>query len=181
MGMDALFVDLARSFYFSGQAFWATEESLKKIKENVTFFEHNLIGKIAPNLTFENIDGEFVNLHKIQSKITIVLIYEPGCSHCKIFVPQLHENVYKKFKDKGLAVFAIYSMDNKEEWNDFLIKENLFDWVNVWDENHISQFKILYDARKTPVVYVLDENKKIIAKGMTVEQIGEMMGNLLLN
>lgn len=179
MGMDALFVDLARSYYLSGQAYWTTEESLKKIRENVIFFEHNLIGKTAPDLTLENIDGEFVNLHKIQSKVTILLIYEPNCSHCKVFVPQFHEEVYKKFKDKGLKVFAIYSMDNKEEWNDFLIKDNLFDWINVWDEKHLSQFKILYDARKTPVVYVLDENKKIIAKGMSVEQIRGLMNELL--
>jgi peroxiredoxin len=179
MGMDALFVDLAESYYLNGQAFWATDESIKKIRENVIFAEHNLIGLTAPDLTLENIDGEFVNLHKIESKFTIVLIYEPECSHCKVFVPQLHEEVYKQFKDKGLAVYAIYSMDNKEEWNEFLIKHNLFDWYNVWDENHISQFKILFDARKTPVVYVLDENKKIIAKGMSVEQIAEMMKFLL--
>ncbi len=179
MGMDALFVDLARSYYLSGQAYWTNEESLKKIRENVIFFEHNLIGKTAPDLTLENIDGEFVNLHKIQSKITILLIYEPNCSHCKVFVPQFHDEVYAKYKDKGLKVFAIYSMDNKEEWNDFLIKDNLFDWINVWDENHISQFKILYDARKTPVIYVLDENKKILAKGMSVEQLSGLLEVLL--
>ena len=179
MGMDALFVDLARTYYFSGQAFWATDEAMKKIRENVAFAEHNLIGKTAPDLTLENIDGEFVNLHKIQSKITIVLIYEPDCSHCKVFVPHLHKDVYQKFKDKGLKVYAIYSMDKKEEWAEFLTKHNLYDWINVWDENHISQFKILYDARKTPAVYVLDENKKIIAKGMTVEQISELMNGWL--
>lgn len=180
MGMDALFVDLARSFYLSGQAFWATEESLKKIRENVIFAENNLIGKTAPDLTLENIDGEFVNLHKIKSKITVLLIFEPECSHCKVFVPQFHKDVYQKFKNKGLAVYAIYSMSDKEEWNEFLIKHNLYDWINVWDETHISQFKVLYDARKTPAVYVLDENKKIIAKGMSVEQIDNLM-KILLN
>jgi peroxiredoxin len=179
MGMDALFVDLARTYYFSGQAFWATDEAMKKIRENVAFAEHNLIGKIAPDLTLENIDGEHVNLHKIESKITIVLIYEPDCSHCKEFVPHLHKDVYQQFKEKGLKVFAIYSMDKKEEWAEFLTKHNLYDWINVWDENHISQFKILYDARKTPAVYILDENKKIIAKSMTVEQINMLMKALL--
>jgi peroxiredoxin len=179
MGMDALFVDLARKYYFSGQAFWTTDEAIKKIRENVAFAEHNLIGKIAPDLTLENIDGEHVNLHKIQSDITIVLIYEPDCSHCKEFVPHLHKDVYQQFKDKGLKVYAIYSMDKKEEWAEFLTKHNLYDWINVWDENHISQFKILYDGRKTPAVYILDQNKKIIAKSITVEQIGELMKGLL--
>jgi len=179
MGLDALFVDLARTFYLGGQAFWTTEESMKKIRENVVFAEHNLIGLTAPDLTLENIDGEYVNLHKIQSKITILLIFEPNCSHCKEFIPLFHDNVYEKFKDKGLAVYCIYSMDNKDEWNEFLIKHNLFDWINVWDEKNASRFKILYDARKTPAIYILDENKKIITKGMAVEQIGDLMKNLL--
>ncbi len=179
MGMDALFVDLARTYYLSGQAFWASEESMKKIRENVMFAEHNLIGMTAPDLTLENIDGEFVNLHKIKSKITIVLIFEPDCSHCKVFVPRLHKEVYQQYKDKGLKVYAIYSMDKKEEWTEFLTKNNLYDWINVWDENHISQFKILFDGRKTPVVYILDENKKIIAKALSVEQIGDLMKNIL--
>jgi peroxiredoxin len=175
MGMDALFVDLARTYYLSGQAFWATDESMKKIRENVAFAEHNLIGKIAPDLTLENIDGEFVNLHKLNSKITILVIYEPDCSHCKEFVPHLHKDVYQKYKNKGLKIYAIYSMDKKDEWSDFLTKHNLYDWINVWDETHISQFKILYDGRKTPATYILDENKKIIAKGMTVEQIDKLL------
>jgi hypothetical protein len=33
----------------------------------------------------------------------------------------------------------------------------------------------LYDARKTPGIYVLDENKKIIAKGMSVEQLAGLI------
>ncbi|NQU51291.1 MAG: redoxin domain-containing protein [Bacteroidetes bacterium] len=175
MGMDALFVDLAKTYYLSGEAFWATDESLKKIKENVLFFESNLIGKVAPNLTFESVDGEFFELHKIEKKRTCVLIYEPNCSHCKVFVPQFYTDVYQKYKDKGLEVFAIYSMDNKEEWIEFLEKHKLWDWINVWDKDHASRFKILYDARKTPGIYVLDENKKIIAKKMTVEQLEHLM------
>ena len=175
MGMEALFVDIARRYYFTGEAFWTSEESMKKIRENVLFAENNLIGKTAPDLTLETLDGEYVNLHKIKSEITIVLIYEPGCSHCKEFVPKFHREVYSEYKNKGLQVFAIYTMDKKPEWEEFLQKHNLFDWINVWDEQHISQFKILYDARKTPGVYILDKDKKIIAKGMSVEQISELL------
>ena len=62
---------------------------------------------------------KFHILHKINSKITILMIYEPNCSHCKEFVPKLHDDIYQKFKNNGLEIFAIYSMDDKEEWNDF--------------------------------------------------------------
>jgi peroxiredoxin len=175
MGMDALFVDIAQKYYLSGEAFWASEESLEKIRENVLFTENNLIGKTAPDLTLESFDGEYVNLHQVDAKYTLVVIYEPNCSHCSVFVPQLYSEVYQPFKEKRLEVFAIYSMDNKAEWSEFLTEHNLFDWINVWDEHHVSRFKVLYDGRKTPGIYVLDENKKIIGKKMTVEQVKQFM------
>lgn len=175
MGMDALFVDLARDFYLSGEAFWATEESLEKIQENVLFMKDNLIGETAPDLTLESFDGEYINLHQIDSKLTAVLIYEPNCSHCKVFVPEFYKKVYLPNKDKGLSVFAIYSMDDKEEWTEFLTRHDMFEWINVWDEHHNSRFKIKYDARKTPGIYLLDENKTIIAKKMTIEQLEKII------
>jgi len=175
MGMDALFVDIAKKYYLSGEAFWASEESLENIRENVLFMEHNLIGKIAPDLTLESFDGEFINLHQVNAKFTLVVIYEPNCSHCNVFVPELYADVYQLFKDRGLEVFAIYSMNDKEEWGEFLTEHNLFGWINVWDEHHVSGFKILYDGRKTPGIYILDENKRIIAKKMGVEQLKKFL------
>lgn len=179
MGMDALFVDLANDYYLSGEAFWANDKSMEKIRENVLFMKDNLIGEIAPDLTLESFDGEFINLHQIDSKLTILLIYEPNCSHCKVFIPEFYKDVYLPNKDKGLQVFAIYSMDNKEEWTTFLVKHNMFEWMNVWDQNHSTRFKIKYDARQTPGVYVLDENKKIIAKKMTIEQLRSIVSEKL--
>lgn len=175
MGMDALFVDLANDYYLNGKAFWATENSLDKIRENVLFMKDNLIGKTAPDLMMESYDGEFISLHQTEAKVTVVLIFEPHCGHCKVFVPEFHDEIYSRFKDKGLEVYAIYSMDNKEEWTEFLIDHDLFDWINVWDPENTTRFKIRYDARITPGVYVLDENKKIIAKKVTVEQLLAIM------
>lgn len=175
IGMDALFVDLANDYYFSGKAFWATDETMENIRENVLFHKDNLIGKTAPDLMLETFDGEHVALHQIDAKITVLIIYEPNCGHCKVFVPKFHDEVYQQYKEKGLEVFAIYSMDDKEEWAEFLTKHNLFDWINVWDEDHISRFKILYDGRVTPGIYVLDSNKMIISKGIDHEQLKTMM------
>ena len=84
-----------------------------------------------------------------------------------------------KYRDKGLEVFAIYTMDNKEEWVEFLEKHKMWDWINVWDKEHISRFKILYDARKTPRIFILDENKKIISKDLSIEQLDYIIGEKL--
>lgn len=180
MGMDALFVDLAKEYYLTGEAFWATDESLEKIKENVLFFENNLIGKIAPDLSLEGFDGEYHHLHQTNAKFTLVLLYEPGCSHCKQFVPELYRDIYLPFRDNGLEVFAIYTMSDKSEWSRFLEEHQLYEWINVWDENHISRFKILYDGRSTPGIYILDRNKKIVAKKLNIGQIKDFLKHELL-
>ncbi len=171
MGMDALFVDIARRYYLSGEAFWATEAVMEKIRENVIFAEHNLVGMNAPELTLESIDGEYFDLYQIDASYTLVLIYEPNCSHCREFVPKLYQEVYLPYKDRGVAVFAIYSMNKREEWETFINEYHLYDWINVWDEHHVSRFKILYDARTTPALYLLDRNKKILGKKLSVEQV----------
>lgn len=181
VGMDALFVEISEKYYLSGDAYWATEETLKAVRENVLFLQNNLIGETGPDLTMETVDGEFMNLHKLDAKITIVVIFEPNCSHCKEFVPKFHDEIYEKYKDKGLAVYAIYSMDFKEEWTEFLTEYDLYNWINVWDPDNISNFKILYDARQTPAVFVLDENKTIIAKKIGVEQLDMLLTEKLLN
>lgn len=179
LGMDALFVDLANDYYLSGKAFWASGETINKIRENVLFTKDNLIGKTAPDLQMETVDGEFVHLDQIDAKLTVVLIYEPNCGHCKAFVPPFYKDVYLPYKNKGLEVFAIYSMDNKQEWEDFLADHNLYEWINVWDKDDESRFKILYDARITPGIYVLDSNKKIIAKKLGLEQIKKFIADRL--
>ena len=176
MGLDALFDDIARKYYLSGMAYWADSATIATIRENVIFSEHNLLGMTAPELKLEGLDStHYYSLHEINAKVTVVLIYEPNCSHCQTYVPALYKEVFLPYKNYGLEVYAIYSMDNREEWVDFIQKENLYDWINVWDENNFSGFKVLYDARKTPAVYVLDQNKKIIAKNLSVDQVKKVV------
>jgi len=176
MGMDALFVDIARDYYLSGKASWTDSTTLAQIKENVIFFEQNLIGLPARNLRMETFDGLPYFLCQNESKYTILLFYEPGCSHCQVFVPELYKEIYMPYHDKGLTVVAVYNMNNREEWAKFLEKHELTDWVNVWDEHHLSRFKIIYDTRSTPAVYLLDENKKIIAKKFTIDFLKQYLG-----
>lgn len=175
MGMDALFVDIAKKYYLSGQTPWATEEVLEKIRENVLFMENNLIGNRAPDLNLETFDGEYASLHGVRAKYTLLLFYEPNCSYCRVYVPAIYDEIYQTYREKGLEVYAVYSAMKKEEWQDFLIEHGLFGWVNVWDEHHDSRFRILYDVRTTPALFLLDENKAILGKKLTVQQIKDFM------
>jgi thiol-disulfide isomerase/thioredoxin len=168
MGMDALFVDIGRDYYLSGKATWADSTTLSVVKENVTFMSNNLMGKIARNLQMETFGGETYFLCQGNSKYTILVFYEPTCSHCKEFIPRLYDEIYLPYRNKGLEVVAIYMQNNRKEWKEFMDEHHLNDWVNIWNPVD-GRFKVIFDTRTTPAVYLLDKDKKIIAKKFSID------------
>ena len=67
-----------------------------------------------------------------------------------------------------------------EGWKKFIRSKKLYDWINVQDGKTVTDFKKTYDVYSTPVVYVLDENKKILAKRLSVEQLEDYFNKNLL-
>lgn len=179
MGMDALFVDIARDYYLSGKAPWADSTTIARIRENVLFFENGLIGNQARDFQMETWTGEPFRLYQQNARYMILVFYEPNCSHCREYLPALYNDIYLKFRDDGVDVTAVYAMDNKQEWGEFIEKHHLTDWHNVWDEHHLTRFKVHYDTRTTPAVYLLDKDKKILAKKFTLEFLQEYLPFLL--
>ena len=169
MGMDAVFVHLAEKYYLTGQADWINEESRTKIANRVADLKPNLIGSKAPNITLRDMKGVARELHKIKADVLVVYFWEPSCTHCKKVTPELNA-VYKKYKSKGMEVFAVYTQDDMEKWKGY-VDSNGLGWINVWDPARASRYHKLYDIDSTPVIYVLDKDKKIVAKRIGVESL----------
>jgi len=178
MGMDGVFVALADKYYLGDQVWWADKNLLDKIKERVTLLKPNLIGNICPDLNLPNQTGQDVKISNIKKKITVVYFWDPDCSHCKKETPEL-KKTYDKYKLKGLEVYAVYTQGDQPKLVDY-INKNQLNWINVWDPKQNSNFRNLFDIYSTPVLFVLDENKKIIAKRIGVESLNSMLEQLLI-
>ena len=46
---------------------------------------------------------------------------------------------------------------------------HIHEWTNVWDPQLVSNFRTLYDVYSTPVIYILDKSKHIVAKRIDVD------------
>ena len=177
MGMDAVFEHMAEKYYMTHQAFWVDSTQLAKITQRALTIKPILIGKYAPNLTLKDSSLMDVTMYDVRSKYTILYFWDYGCSHCKIVTPKLLDWYHKVHESKGVQVFAIGTETNAEEWKKY-IKEHKLDWINVFDPTYQTGFKKTYDIYSTPVIYVLDENKKIIAKRLDVEQLDGLIEHL---
>src|ERR1051326_262738 len=177
MGMDAVFVHMVNKYYKTGQAYWVDEENLKKILDKAKILEPLLIGKTAPPLLLPDTSAKVIGFTNIKSPYLILYFWDPECGHCKKATPKL-KAFYDKFHSKGFEVYAVDIEENREEWLKY-IKEHNLNWINVTNAEHRYYLKEYYDVYSTPVIYLLDENKKIIAKRIDAEQLEGFVTNML--
>lgn len=171
MGMDAVFVHMAQNYYMTGQAYWADSTTVAKIGERAQKLSYSLIGNVAPNLIMHDSLGKVYILHAIPADYTIAYFWDPTCGHCKKVTPKVKE-FYDKFKKElGVEVFAVNTnAKERDEWIKY-IKEHDLDWINVEDPEQKTAYKYLYDLYSTPVIYLLDKDKKLIAKRIGAEDL----------
>lgn len=174
MGMDAVFVHLAEKFYLTGKADWISDETKKKFLERVTELKPNLIGKYAPSLSLIDTLNKSVRLNDVDSRYTVLYFYSPTCGHCKKKTPVLHSE-YPQLKELGAEVLCVNIDTDTKEWKKFIKEKKLSGWLNLGDPNVRSNFRRDYNIKSTPTIYILDEQKKIIAKKIGVEQIKEIL------
>ncbi|MFB6340232.1 TlpA family protein disulfide reductase [Saccharicrinis sp. FJH62] len=181
MGMESLSVAVSKKYYLNEDAYWADSTLLSKLAELVAKEEHTLLGKTAPDLVMEDWQEGYKSLHQVDAPYTILIFFEPNCSHCKVIVPEVYEKIWKKYEDKGLAVYCVYTQTNREEWEKFINDKELYGWTHVWDPYNQTNFRYYYDVSVTPRIFLLDKDKKIIGKKLGVETLDLMLDRLYRN
>ena len=169
MGHDAIVVKLADEIYLSGKADWVSDDFKDDLRKQVDRIRPNLIGKKATDLIMDSYMERFVSLYDIEKEFTILYFWEPDCGHCKEATPKL-KAYYDKAKDQGVEIFAVCTTAEKAKWKKY-IEDNKLDWINGWDPERKTNFGYYYNVETTPMVYILDRNKIIIAKKISVDDI----------
>jgi peroxiredoxin len=175
MGFDAIFVHLAEKYYMTNQAYWVSPANLEKINSRAKILKKLLLGTAIPNITMQDTNSVFVTLYNVKSKYTILYFWDPTCGHCQKETPKL-KSLYDSLKTltKDIEVYAVCTDPNVKEWKKY-IKEHKLDWINVMDIQNTTGFHTTFDIYSTPVIYLLDENKIIMAKRLSVAQLSEFM------
>jgi hypothetical protein len=175
MGHDAVIVKIADDIYLSGKADWVSKEFRDDLKKQVDLIRPNLIGKKAENIIMDSYQGKFVSLYDIEKEFTILYFWEPDCGHCKESTPKL-KAFYDKQHEYTFEIFAVCTTAEKAKWTKY-IEENKLMWINGWDPERRSHYDYYYNIQSTPTVYILDKNKEIIAKKLSVEEIDNFIVN----
>lgn len=173
MGLDAVFVHLVKKNYTKEKAYWVDDATLFKINDRARILEPILIGKKAKNLILTDSTGTYQALYNVNSPFTILYFWDPDCGHCKKATPKV-KAYYDKVKSKGVQVFAVCTEVEMEKWRKF-INENNLDWINVADPKLQNNFREDFDIKTTPQIFILDKDKKIIAKKIDEDNMEKLL------
>ncbi len=174
MGMDKVLVFFGDNYYLNGRATWADSTWLEKLRERVEELRYNQVGNQAVELKLYTYDDQPVTISGINAEYTVLFFFEPSCGHCKKATPKM-KALADKFWERGVEVMGIYTQTDKKEWGEFIEKQGLDNWINAWDPYNQSGFRLFYDIRSTPSIYLLDRGKKIIAKRIDVETLEKVL------
>ena len=185
MGQDAVFVYLFEKYYITGQAdSWMNEKYRKFIFDRGYSLMANVIGNQGANFEFIDSSGKRSSLFAINGQYTVICFWDPTCSHCKEEVPKLDSLFQQKWKKQGIKLVGMMTEGGKEPWLKFIREHNLKDWVHVYQTQAMKDadyaagkpgFRQLYDVYQTPMLYLLDKDKRIIAKKLTYQQLDELL------
>jgi peroxiredoxin len=184
MGQDAVFVHLFEKYHSKGLSKWLNEKQMTTITNRAYMVMSNLIGEKAANLEMLDTTNKPVNLYDLNSDFAIVAFWDPSCGHCREEIPRLDSFYRAKWKAQGVKIFGVVTEDDHAKWKEFINEHHLNDWAHVYQTKAARQAEIdqqrpgyrqLYDITQTPTLYLLDKEKRIIAKKLTLEQLDELL------
>ncbi len=176
---------------------WMDSTKLEELCKKVEINKNLVQGEIPPNISLvDSTDTRWRDFYSLKSEYTILYFWDPECGHCKKTTPKLGELYSKKLKDRNVEVFAVGKAVGEDyaKWKKF-IRENNLSFINValtdklykaaledarqfvpkYTTVEALNYQETYDIYSTPKIFVLDKDKKIIAKGLSISQLEDML------
>ncbi len=200
MGMDKVYFHIAEQYYIP-EATWSSEEFIVKLRDNLEKSKPTFIGNVAPDFELKGLPTDHFHLAQMDTVIksdphvgfdfrlsdipaeyTLLYFWEADCGHCKKSTPKLYE-VFEKYKDQQVQVLSVHvinSVEGKIKWVDFVNEHGLYEWINCWSP-YKNEFRKSYNLQSFPQLFLLDKDKKIIAKQLTAEQVDDILDRFLNN
>lgn len=179
MGAENIFVHLVENYYDNKEYTpWLDSAQRKRILKRGRQLSPILIGKKAPDLVMMDYFNKPQRLHNVNAEYTVLYFWAFDCGHCKKVTPKLRD-YYKEVHPKGVEVFAVSTKQELEAWKEFIEDKQLTDWINVHDRGGRNRIHDIYDIYSTPVIYLLDKDKKILAKRLDLETLQKILDSEL--
>lgn len=165
MRNDEIYIPILES---AVQSQWLDEYERMPYEYDLEIARQNRIGRIANDFTYTLASGRTATLHNIKADYTLIFISNPGCPMCREVKEQITTSpmLQELIERKELKVLVIYPDADLEAWREHL-QDYPASWINGYDANQRIEKERLYDLKAIPALYLLDKQKRVMAKDCT--------------
>lgn len=186
MWEDRVFIYLFENYFSQKDYPWLTEKGKKTIFDRAYSMMANLFGTQAADIELPDNMGKIKKLFSINNPYTVVLFWDPTCGHCKETLPRIDSIYRAKWDSLHVKIYAVAkeTEGTPKDWLQFISEKKLEGWEHVYYSkaanearvsNNIPSYFQLYDVQVVPTLYLLDKDKKILAKKIPFEQIDKVL------
>ena len=152
--------------------------------DQLVLMNKNRINTFASDFNFALANGTVLNLYSIKSKYLILLFSNPQCHTCEVTIDQFfHSEIISKLLKINknnfslLQILNIYTDNDLKVWFNY---ERSYPrlWINGYDKDFEINKKGLYDLKAMPTLYLLNEEKKVILKDISLLEIENYLNTI---
>jgi peroxiredoxin len=183
---DAVYLHLFEN-HLNGKTFsWLSSAYSQALAERATNIMATFKGETIPDISGNNHEGKNVSLHSIKAEHILLVVWDVSCPHCREQLPILHRKYLSEWKGKGIEIFAFSKeSDNSEEiWKNFIRQNDLGEWNHVYyskasakarKDSGLTDYSKMLDVTALPTFYLLDNNKQIMGRKVSLAQVSQVL------
>ncbi|MEQ9465763.1 MAG: redoxin domain-containing protein [Ekhidna sp.] len=123
------------------------------------------IGKMAPEISQQNPDGEIITLSSLRGKYVLIDFWAAWCGPCRRENPNVVQ-AYNKYAGENFEILGVSLDRTREKWLAAIEQDGL-PWLHVSDLQYFrNQAALDYQVNAIPATFLIDPEGKIIAKNL---------------
>ncbi len=175
-GADRVFVHLADKYLKKDDTPWLDIATLERLAYKADAHRSNLTGSLAVNIELPDEEGKMHALYEVNAPVTMLVFYSPLCDHCKEMMPKIYQ-IHLDYSAKGLQTLALNTDKQHVYWKKFVAQQG-WQWLDLASPNGIETLEKQFSAVNLPVIYLLDKDKRIVAKRVQPDKLGEALSRM---
>jgi len=142
----------------------------------------NRPGSKAEDFVYTTSSGQSGRLHAVSAPYTLLMFYNPDCADCKVTTASLKRSpvVTTAVSSGQLKILAVFPDQDLDIWRSHL-NEIPSSWINGYDKTFEIRTNDVYDLKAMPTLYLLNKDKIVILKDISVDNLNNYLSQINSN